>query len=144
MNILFDQPKTRTSSTVPSRAAGRSPQGGVRRTTWHRGDAAEPRPWPHAPARVWAGAGRGVLRKLTLRWGAAFLTRAAGPCAGHEPALDVAPGVPRWLRQLLGLPGPTEGGFRLGVDGPGSRGPPSRLSLGRWAPLVHRGSSPLP
>ena len=35
--------------------AGKSPRGGVRRAAWHRGDTAEPRPWPHAPTRVWAG-----------------------------------------------------------------------------------------
>ena len=110
---------------------GRTPRGGVRRAARDRGDGARPWPWPHATARPRARAGRGVLRKLSHQWGAALLVRAARRSAGHEPALDVAPGVPRRLRQPLGSAGPLNGRFLLGMDGLGSHGPPFRPSHGR-------------
>ena len=100
---------TRSAGAWALGVSRRFPQGGVRRTARDRGDAAGPQPWPLAAARGWAGAVQGALRRPIPRWGAVLARRAAGPRAGHKPALDVAPGVARWLKQLLGLPGPTRG-----------------------------------
>ena len=101
---------------------------GVRRTTKGRGCAAGPRTRALAVPHGGAGAAQVVPRRPTRRWGA-------------EVARAAASGVARWLRQLPGLPGPRAGGSRLGVDRPGSGGPPSRLSLGRRVSLMHRGPS---
>ena len=54
---------TRSAGAWAPGFARRLPQGGVRRTTWDRGDAAGLRPWALAAARGWAGAAQGALRR---------------------------------------------------------------------------------
>ena len=133
--------RTRSAGAwAPCFLRGITPRG-VRRTSRGRGHAAGPRKRALATSHGGAGTALVVPRWPTHRRGAGCVWVAAAPCTGLQPALDVAPGVARRLRQPPGLPGPRASGPRLGVDLPGSGGPTSRLSPGRWVSLVHRGPS---
>ena len=62
---------------------------------------------------------------------ATLLVRVPGGDAKHEPALDVAPGIPRRPRKPLGFAGPLVGRLARGTLGLGPHGPPFGPKLGR-------------
>ena len=107
------------------------------KTPWGGGQSSCQGPRGRCPAlavapRYSPSAGRGGLRRFARQWGAALLASAGSRNAGHEPTLDVAPGVTRRLRQPFGFAGPTMGGFLRGMLGLGPHGPskPQPQALG--------------
>ena len=110
---------------------GRKPLGGVGRAAGDPKDAPRSRLWSHTAVRQRAGAERGTVGALILRRRAAFLAHVLCGGAKHEPALDVAPGIPRRLMQPLGLAGPLVGRSAWGALGLRLRRPPVFPHIGR-------------
>ena len=94
-------------------------------------DAARSRLWSHTAIRQRAGVERGVAGMFTLRRRATFLARLLGGDARREPALDVAPGIPRRPRQPLGFTARWSAGPRGARLASGCAGPPLFPTFGR-------------